>query len=1073
MRKALFFDDPAEFADFVRLCPPSNRPRKRGYSLYRIRHPERPTGIGLALTGHTTRSEGKIEGEELTRLARINVEEREGCLFIQERDASLPILKRSPADTLLELIELKPWVEPPQEINRAIFWLREPSLLPKIVTDSLKLGNDRIQFAPLSSEGEEHILLRIESPSFFLMQRCHEDNRDEIDIFYPGAEDLYLQWGWKHPLEDLWVRSTRQRPEEWIFFRPGKPRLHVAPIRWNDIYDAANFQLEFPSEPIWLQGDLESARFTVPLRLEPRARGEVEAELWMLEESDRPSLEKLLTAVDQDDLANFLLCVLREESTLGSEPENRYFIREKREGGARKHFDFGGKRFASYKGFHHLFLPVHRELQPQLRRDRYGSIFDLEQGQLTVVVPLEDESSAKILRFHERSFEPLIRLVDYIINTDEQRLESIMARSIFDFGDYALAPTRPDLARKPEESARKSPKEKKPDSIQPEEIAEEEEDEPETSTSRESVKIDAKFGQTRLEKKEAVLERALIRKGQSPSTWSELANIKSRLKKRGDEVTCRYEAIWLLEESGGAKPESISEEFNKLAAAIENWNQDLETSSKQQESNSGKNSEPVSRTSSAQSFILTQIPDSSSDNLGPWLRDSAKTLRSIESGLRMKERWVLWGEILRRNKDVKEQARVREDIRSSLSEDGLQIEEIPLFIRNRIFLDRELMEDDIESGEDGLGEIRAALRNLEIIESSLSELPSQTLCQVGFAITGRAAARRLGEVERASAHLERSLNNNESLKEIHLAWIDMFAAHAFELHSASRARQFAQRRDAHLKKLNKEESRLLAEIGQSLEAREQTDNPATFLSTENINRFYPSGSQSAREGEGVYANLQKASKSGDSELSIKLAQEALEHIITRYAKPKSENVNYDAPKILYQIVEVLGKLKWTSDGNRIVTMFEEFVRAVDLKRWAGTLYGALLDCAIAQGLLELRRERWAAEILEIVLLRLRDVKVPLDFIDVCSAALNTIEGLPVAQRARAIELTTSALSHQVGEDLKNWESQWTAPYALKLLDQAVEAAVSKDKLTLGYYKDYLQQDEMFILERVLRENFCG
>ena len=44
----------------------------------------------------------------------------------------------------------------------------------RLIRDSLRLGNDRIQFGQIESGTEEATLLRSESPFFFLIQACRE-----------------------------------------------------------------------------------------------------------------------------------------------------------------------------------------------------------------------------------------------------------------------------------------------------------------------------------------------------------------------------------------------------------------------------------------------------------------------------------------------------------------------------------------------------------------------------------------------------------------------------------------------------------------------------------------------------------------------------------------------------------------------------------------------------------------------------------------------------------------------------------------------------------------------------------
>jgi hypothetical protein len=1080
MRKALLFRDAAELSDFVRACGGSDAsPTRGGYALYWTRDPARSASEAtLALFGWKWRDDAAAEwtGEPID-LKRVDAEEQDGELVCR-RDGerfALRIFKRQPAETLLELIQPAPWKDEPAETGRVLFWLHDETLLPKLVGDSLRLGNDRLQFARLARENSSALLLRAESPSHYLLEWCREERPGAVDLFYSPAEDLHIEWGFVHPLEDLWKRSTKPRGGEWLFFRSDRPRQAVQPVRWSDIYDAARFDLSFPAESAWTQTDSSVVRFTIPLEFKPRTHL-AEPELWLLRESERPALERLLAVVDQEDLGSLLLSVQKAPEGAG---ERIYFVREKREGTqGRKFLDFGGQRFASYKGFHNLFLPVDRELQPQLRRDRYRAIFELKQGEMAVAAPsgANPQNPVRIWRFAESSFEPFERLVDYIIDADAQVLETIVERGVFDFGHYALAPKRPDLAERPDRPKPEKPE--KPESTRSRPGGEAEALPSGTAPGRtlDRPGIPAAFARTDLEKREAALEKEIVKEGQTVERWSNLAKLKTVLEKRGDATQCLFDALWLVPTPQQAEPLR-----RELRVALDKWLESVEVASrekKRKRKERGEEGEVPADFGVASAAVAREVlrgGELPAEGVDAWLRSASKALRGSERELRVKERWLLWGEILTRNRDAREQARVREEIRVALSRDGLGLEDVPLFIRNRIFLDRELQQD-LEGGDDaGAGEYRAALDNLRTVEEGLGRFPGAMIKKVGMAILARACARRLGEADRAGVFLERALENAEKLSPGMRAWIDLYAAHAFDPHSAARAKQFRDRAEEGIKALRSEEKKIIRELEESLEGREKADNPAEFLSKQNIQRFYPQTTSQGRDGQDIFQRLSQAWEAGDNEKATQLATEALTHLSERLAgaKGKSADVNYDAPKLLYLVIDVVDKLRWSGDGARLAALFETFARGVDGENLGKSLYGSLVNAAVSSGLLRLRRERWAADQLNMSLRRVGELKVALDFIDVCSALLNVVEGLPVAQRARPLKLAMDALGEQIAREPKNWESQWTAPFALKLLDQTVEAAVGKDKLALGYYKEYLQRDEMLVLERVLRENFCA
>jgi hypothetical protein len=1084
MRKGLLFDDVADFADFVRVCGATSS-SKAGYALHVARHPERPAGPpALLLGGWRQRKEALPPGLDGEPIALRPVEFEEdadaGALSLRLEEGAaridVPLLRRVSAKSLLELVELAPWRGEPAAIGCVVLWLSDPALLPKIATDCLKLGNDRLQFALIDAPNEDGakrnagreasatraLLLRIESPPWFVLQRCLEEIADDVAVFLPASEDLHVAWGWRHPLEDLWLRSTRPRKGDWLFFRPGAPRLRVSPPAWRDLYDAASFELEFDGDPTWLQSDGAATRFSVPLRLAPRVRP-VEPELWLLRESDRPALERLLWALDQEELDKLLLAVHDDANG-----ERFYFLRERHDGrGGRSHLDFGGERFASYKGFPNLFLPADLELQPQLRRDRYRSIFGLEHGDATVLLASGGDAP-RVVRFAEKSFEPLSRLVDHLLDASLERLKEISAKTHFDLGDYALAPSRPDLLKG--EAPRRSPS-KKASKEEPNRVdaPAPEVDEPKQTRLVAVKVVDAKLERTELELREAELERDVVKTG-SLEAWSGLASVKESLGKWGDASACRVEALWLVEAEAEAAPRRA-----KLRDCLDRWSASLAAESSAEQPAKALAAAAGQTASMRVALAGDETPK---ERLDGWLREASRELRSVEGRLRVKERWLMWGEVLSRNGDVKEQARVREEIRAQIARDGLGLEQIPLFARNRIFLDRELSEGTDERQEgSAYGDFRAARSNLEIVERALEKVPSEKLRRAGFAILARAIARRLGEPDRAAALLERASKDSDAFEPGLRAWIHLYGAHAAEPHSASSAKLFRDRWNAALKQLKasqKEEAKMLDEVAKSLDAREQTDNPAAFLSRENIERCYPANQAARWAGDEIAEQLRQAREASDTPQAVALVARALDHVARHDAAPGSA-------KLMGVVAEMIGALKWSADGGRLAEMFDSFLRGQNLDRRAQDLatpkgantglYGALLNNNIAQSLLELRREAEAAEIVEGLLRRLGAMVVPLDFVDVCSAILGVVEGLPLARRSEPARLALAALLEQLANPRHNWEARYMAPFALKLLDQAVEAASSKEKLALGRYKDYLRRDEMLILRRALREDF--
>src|SRR5690606_4994841 len=79
------------------------------------------------------------------------------------------------ARELIELVQPAPWKREPAEAGRVVFWLRDPALLARLATASLKLGNDRVQCAAAKLGRQAALLMRVEAPSRYLAPWCEEE----------------------------------------------------------------------------------------------------------------------------------------------------------------------------------------------------------------------------------------------------------------------------------------------------------------------------------------------------------------------------------------------------------------------------------------------------------------------------------------------------------------------------------------------------------------------------------------------------------------------------------------------------------------------------------------------------------------------------------------------------------------------------------------------------------------------------------------------------------------------------------------------------------------------------------
>jgi hypothetical protein len=1090
MRNALLFDDVIQFTDFVRVYG-SSTSSSGGFTAYFVRDPNRPAHTQVILLGFRRRK-GMSYEENPMILDTIQVEEKGDDLYGKYSGGSkqqLGVQSKSRGLSLIELIELREWKEEPPR-GRLLFWLRDPQLMSRLVTDSFKLGNDRIQYAPIEQNDQKIMLLRIENPSYYLLQLCQEQHNDLVDLFYSPSEDLYIEWGYQHPLEDIWRRSHHRKNKEWIMFRAEGQREHVSPPQWQDVYKATDFVLDFPVDDLWIQDAEREVEFKLPLRFEPRARP-LEPDLWMLEEDEQYLLEQLLSLVDEQDLKTLLISVQESE-----DQRVRFFIREKHHGEGRKFLDFKGRRFASYKGFHNLLLPVELELQPQLRRDQYRDLFTLRNGELTVLIADTQETKdgrfslkqTHMLKLKENSFEPITRLIDYLVTSDVRQLTNILEKSIFDFGHYAKAPRRSDLLSRPAQKREKKEKDSKDkkdkgiQSIEPKKSKKKlkkkpvlkkttKKDKNEHTEPEEELHIEP----SELEKEEARIERILVTEGQHPDHWQDLSGTKGMMQKWNDSATSAFEGLWLLQD--GQDYNELRDHLTEVLDQFQGFNGTPAQRIKRALSAAQKKAEPF-----AVAAYVLHGHDESEDRIDEWLQHATNLMRQAEDQMRKKERWLLWREVFKRNKDTREQARVREAILTDLNQNGITNQDVPMFIQERLFQERWLQDEDAEN--DSTSEVGAAYRNLEQIVGVVQNFPLPRLKGPGLGVLARAFA-RIGHHPRAKEIIDAARSTMDDLELDSQVWLQLYTVEAVSFQSkgeGERLRKTYQTMCQELKKANASHLKQIEKMEKSLEERKELDNLSEYLSKENNKRLFPSSTNSASAP--IKARLDAIETSYQAGEFERVGQEVisvLEYIRDELSGKKRDPDFRTLAWLLDSSISTLGKLKWGNEGRELIREFESFVSAIpkqppENSAKLADFYFTLLHLAMSEGLVALGSEPFAMQHLQDLLAWTfdRDL-VPLDYVDMCSKALNTIEVAQLKNRQEPLKLIMRGMERQLNspQNGNSYDNPSFAAIALRLLDQIVEVALSKEKLTLGLFKRYTDQDELLIRERIFTEDACA
>ena len=148
-RKALLFEDPLSFSEFVKRVAPKKSRSKR-YELFHISHPEKPGRPALVLLGYNPPrlSHAPILGRSIKAQS---LGDQIKLTLAHKQTHTARVLGSDSAEQLTHLVALIQLPESGLTADQAItFWLRDESLGGQLMRDSIRLGNDRIQFADSS-----------------------------------------------------------------------------------------------------------------------------------------------------------------------------------------------------------------------------------------------------------------------------------------------------------------------------------------------------------------------------------------------------------------------------------------------------------------------------------------------------------------------------------------------------------------------------------------------------------------------------------------------------------------------------------------------------------------------------------------------------------------------------------------------------------------------------------------------------------------------------------------------------------------------------------------------------------
>lgn len=338
-----------------------------------------------------------------------------------------------------------------------LFELPDDGLLPEVVNEVLRLGNDRQSFRVFRNGDESRVLLRIVGPPYYSLLRALEGHgsAESPRAFVEQNDRVWVQVGYSHPLAEKFQPPPGRllliaAPHEWTFLEEG---------RFRDIYDTAEFEL--PATSLELNEVESQSTLQVPLKLVRGGSGDV-AELWVLHENGPAQLDEFVQTADDRLLARLSFAVANPPIPPLGKGGNGGVGRETvvlrlRPGKARPPvLVLDALACGAWLKLPNLFVPSGFRLHPPLRRDVIKRLLADDDKTITWLTPTGDDGGFVPHTLPDGAFRPLSDWVQYVLDRESESLNAWVQSAAFDFEPFICPDDQPDKPKSPRKQRDKS-----------------------------------------------------------------------------------------------------------------------------------------------------------------------------------------------------------------------------------------------------------------------------------------------------------------------------------------------------------------------------------------------------------------------------------------------------------------------------------------------------------------------------------------------------------------------------------------------------------------------------------------
>lgn len=301
------------------------------------------------------------------------------------------------------------------------------ALLPTIVGEILRLGNDRQSYRILNSETGSTALLRVVGPPYYTLLRAFEkeiESATPIRAYLERAPRIWIELGYTHEL----IGHLQTDDQQLLMIRSNAEWLRYPAAEFHDIYETLDFQLPNAGSN-WKEGSIRD-RLVVSLKLIPGQSIDA-AELWIIQENGIEQLEELVRHADDRLLEQLRFAV-------GETPDGRRCVilaaATSRKSPPVIALD-QAVGFKAYWRIPNLFLPVGTRLHPTLRRDVVSRLLANDRDHRVWLYP-DGQGGFVPCSIKENAFRSLADWVEYVVDSNSQQLREWIGSSEFDFENF-------------------------------------------------------------------------------------------------------------------------------------------------------------------------------------------------------------------------------------------------------------------------------------------------------------------------------------------------------------------------------------------------------------------------------------------------------------------------------------------------------------------------------------------------------------------------------------------------------------------------------------------------------------